>query len=60
MSQLVFAQSQSDATLHTTRVRPTKAAPAPAAGVQRFDVQWARELCEVREAQRLRYAVFAG
>ncbi len=28
-----------------------------AGGIQ---VQWARELCEVREAQRLRYEVFAG
>ncbi len=60
MSQSVFARSQPDAAMHATRVRPIKAAPAPATQVQRFDVQWARELCEVREAQRLRYAVFAG
>ena len=27
--------------------------------VQRFDVRWAQQPCEVREAQRLRYRVFA-
>ena len=27
--------------------------------VQRFEVAWARQACEVREAQRLRYRVFA-
>jgi len=36
---------------------PTLAAPAATAGIQ---VQWARHLDEVREAQRLRYDVFAG
>ncbi len=60
MNQSVYARSPSDAELQTTWPHPVKAAPAPPTGVQRFDVHWARELCEVREAQRLRYAVFAG
>lgn len=33
------------------------AAPAPSGGIE---VQWARHLDEVRQAQRLRYSVFAG
>jgi putative hemolysin len=43
-------------------IAPTPLAGSAAAGApaQRFEVVWARELCEVREAQRLRYAVFAG
>ena len=36
---------------------PQVVAPASASGIE---VQWARQLDEVREAQRLRYAVFAG
>jgi putative hemolysin len=36
---------------------PRVVAPAVAGGIE---VQWARHLDEVREAQRLRYAVFAG
>ncbi|MFM2239939.1 MAG: hypothetical protein RJA69_1313 [Pseudomonadota bacterium] len=41
----------------STATAQTVVAPAPSAGIE---VQWARHLDEVREAQRLRYEVFAG
>lgn len=45
----------------TLSARPTRVARESAAGpAQGFDVRWATQLSEVREAQRLRYAVFAG
>lgn len=42
--------------------RPAPATPAPVLLVQppRIEVRWARHLDEVRAAQRLRFAVFAG
>ncbi len=52
------AQRPVDSNSSTRLSRP--ASEAVAASAQRFDVRWATQLCEVREAQRLRYAVFAG
>jgi putative hemolysin len=51
-------QAQRDSTLSARPPRPARDAEATPA--QRFDVRWATQLSEVREAQRLRYAVFAG
>ncbi len=60
MDQQAFAPTQ-------VPISPDAPAPVPArlgasadVPAPRFDVRWASQLSEVREAQRLRYAVFAG
>ncbi len=46
--------------LASARGELRRASGVSEAPAQRFDVHWATQLSEVREAQRLRYAVFTA
>ncbi len=62
MDEQAFAQSRVPTNPHAPARRPeaTRGGAVADAPDPRFDVRWASQLSEVREAQRLRYAVFAG
>jgi putative hemolysin len=58
MNDLMFPPAQREVTPQTPRNRPLRSHGHAPAATQRFEVHWARDILEVREAQRLRHAVF--